>query len=146
MNQKLWFLCFQGINNSLQSFWTKWGYSRKNWPSFSVLYSLQFKTGVHLLKVELTQLPSLSTANGHSISLGPVCWPLSKVHCAFVKDFLKAKPGCPRLLPSVKETKISDKLHEWSCMSTRVSRTSIILQNNIFSQFHSAPVLYTVGF
>ena len=28
----------------------------KNWPSFSVLYSLQFKTGVHLLKVELKQL------------------------------------------------------------------------------------------
>ena len=31
-------------------------FSEKNWPSFSVLYSLQFKTGVHLLKVELMQL------------------------------------------------------------------------------------------
>ena len=67
MNQKLGFLCFQGIHNSLPSFWAKLGYSqiKIDLLSLHVLYSLQFKTGVHLLKVELTQLPSPQTSNIH---------------------------------------------------------------------------------
>ena len=46
MNQKLEFLCFRGIHNSLPSFSAKLGYS---W----------IKIGVHLLSDELSQLPAL---------------------------------------------------------------------------------------
>ena len=48
MKQKLWFLCFRGIHNSLPSFWVKLGYSRIKIDllSLHVLYSLQFKIGV----------------------------------------------------------------------------------------------------
>ena len=60
LNEKLKFLCFQGTHNSLPSFWAKLGYSwiKIDLLSLHVLYSLQFKTGVHLLNDELTQLPS----------------------------------------------------------------------------------------
>ena len=46
--------------NSFPLFWAKLGYSqiKIDLLSLHVLYSLQFKTGVHLLNDELTQLPS----------------------------------------------------------------------------------------
>ena len=48
--------------------------------SLHVLYSLQFKTGVHLTKIELTQLPSLGRSNKSGVFLGwvfvslPLCF------------------------------------------------------------------------
>ena len=60
MNQKLQFLCFQGINNSLPSFWAKLGYFRIKIDHFAEsLLKLQMKIGVHLINVELTQLLTL---------------------------------------------------------------------------------------
>ena len=66
MNQKLKFLCFQGIQNSLPSFWAKLGYSqiKIDLLSLHVLYSLQFRIGLRLLKVELTQLLTPCSSEG----------------------------------------------------------------------------------
>ena len=66
MNQKLWFLNFQGIHNSLPSFWAKLGYSRIKIDLLSLWftqYSHQFKIGVHLLNVELLQLLAHNSQN-----------------------------------------------------------------------------------
>ena len=60
MNQKLGFLCFWGIHNSLSSFWAKLGYSWIKIDHFvDSLLKLQIKAGVHLINVELTQLLTL---------------------------------------------------------------------------------------
>ena len=60
MNQKLKFLCFRGIHNSLPSFWAKFVYS---WIKIDhivdSLLKLQIKIGVHLINVELSQLLTL---------------------------------------------------------------------------------------
>ena len=60
MNQKLRFLCFQGIHYSLPSFWAKLGYS---WIKIDhiadSLLKLPIKIGVHLINVELSQLLTL---------------------------------------------------------------------------------------
>ena len=60
MNQKLKFLCFWGIHNSLPSFWAELGYSGIKIDH--IVYSLlkfQIKIGVHLINVELSQLLTL---------------------------------------------------------------------------------------
>ena len=50
MNQKLGFLCFWGIRNSLASFWAKLGYSRIKIDNIAdSLLKLQIKIGVHLI-------------------------------------------------------------------------------------------------
>ena len=50
MNQKLKFLCFRGIQNSLPSFWAKLGYSRIKIDHIAdSLLKLQIKIGVHLI-------------------------------------------------------------------------------------------------
>ena len=60
MNQKLKFLCFRGIHNSLPSFWAKLGYSRIKIDDIAdSLLKLQIKIGVHLISDELPQLPTL---------------------------------------------------------------------------------------
>ena len=60
MNQKLKFLCFRDIHNSLPSFCAKLGYSWIKIDHFAdSLLKLQIKIGVHLIKVELTQLLTL---------------------------------------------------------------------------------------
>ena len=60
MNQKLKFLCFQGIHNSLPSFWAKLGYSQIKIDHIAdSLLKLQIKIGVHLINVELSQLLTL---------------------------------------------------------------------------------------
>ena len=63
MNQKLGFLSFWGIHNSLPSFWTKLGYS---WIKIDhiadSLLKHQIKIGVHLINVELSQLLTLGGA------------------------------------------------------------------------------------
>ena len=57
MNQKLRFLCFRGIHNSLPSFWAKLGYSRIKIDHIAdSLLKLQIKIGVHLINVERSQL------------------------------------------------------------------------------------------
>ena len=60
---------------STYPFWAKLGYSRIKIDllSLCVLYSLQFKIGVHLLKVELTQLltPGITGLKSCSLSKGP---------------------------------------------------------------------------
>ena len=62
MNQKLGFLCFRGIHNSLPSFWAKLGYSRIKIDHIAdSLLKLQIKIGVHLISVELSQLLTLAT-------------------------------------------------------------------------------------
>ena len=64
MNQKLSFLCFQGIQNSLPSFWAKLGHSRiKSDYIADSLLKLQIKIGVHLINVELSQLLTLAAAH-----------------------------------------------------------------------------------
>ena len=64
MNQKLKFLCFQDVRNSLPSFWAKLGYS---WIKIDhitdSLLKLQIKIGVHLINVELSQLLTLDENN-----------------------------------------------------------------------------------
>ena len=61
MNQKLRFLYFWGIHNSLPSFWAKLGYSRIKIDHFAdSLLKLQIKIGVHLISVELTRLLTLA--------------------------------------------------------------------------------------
>ena len=60
MNQKLGFLYFRGIHNSLQSFWAKLGYSRIKIDHIAdSLLKLQIKIGVHLINGELSQLLTL---------------------------------------------------------------------------------------
>ena len=60
MNQKLKFLCFRGIHNSLPSFWAKLGYSRIKIDYIAdSLLKLQIKIGVHLINAELSQLLTL---------------------------------------------------------------------------------------
>ena len=59
MNQKLKFLCFWGIHNSLPSFWAKLGYSPIKIDYIAdFLLKLQIRIGVHLITVELLQLPT----------------------------------------------------------------------------------------
>ena len=64
MNQKLGFLYFQGILNSLPPFWAKLGYS---WIKIDhiadSLLKLQIKIEVHLINVELLQLLTLCIFN-----------------------------------------------------------------------------------
>jgi hypothetical protein len=61
MNQKLRFLCFPGIHNSLPSFWPKLGFSRIKIDHIAdSLLKLQIKIGVHLINVELSQLLGLT--------------------------------------------------------------------------------------
>ena len=58
MNQKLQFLCFWGIHNSLPLFWAKLGYSRIKIDHIAdSLLKFQIKIGVHLIKVEPTATP-----------------------------------------------------------------------------------------
>ena len=63
MNQKLRFLCFRGIHNSLPLFLVKLGDS---WIKIDhiadSLLKLQIKIGVHLINVELSQLFTLTKA------------------------------------------------------------------------------------
>ena len=60
MNQKLRFLCFQGIHNSIPSFWAKLGYSQIKIDHIAgSLLKPQIKIGVHLINVELSQLLTL---------------------------------------------------------------------------------------
>ena len=60
MYQKLKFLSFRGIHNSLPSFWAKLGYSRIEIDHIAdSLLKLQIKIGVHLINVELSQLLTL---------------------------------------------------------------------------------------
>ena len=60
MNQKLKFLCFRGIHNSLPSFWAKLGYSRIKIDHFAdSLLKLRIEIGMDLINVELTQLLTL---------------------------------------------------------------------------------------
>ena len=53
-------LCFQGIQNSLPSFWAKLGYSRIKIDRIEdSLLKLQIKIGVHLINAKLLQLLTL---------------------------------------------------------------------------------------
>ena len=64
MNQKSKFICFQGIHNSLPSFWAKLGYTQIKIDYISdSLQKLQIKIGVHLISDELLQLPTLAKLN-----------------------------------------------------------------------------------
>ena len=61
MNQKLRFLCFQGIHNSLPSFWAKLGYSQIKIDHIAdSLLKLKIKIGEHLINAELSQLLTLT--------------------------------------------------------------------------------------
>ena len=54
MNQKLEFLYFQGVHNSVPSFWAKLDYSRIKIDHIAdFLLKLHIKIGVHLINVEL---------------------------------------------------------------------------------------------
>ena len=65
MNQKLRFLCFQGIQNSLPSFGAKLDYSRIKIEHIAdSLLKLQIKIGMHLISVEVSQLLTLLAGNG----------------------------------------------------------------------------------
>ena len=89
MNQKLGFLCFWGIHNSLPSFWAKLDYSRIRIADS--LLKLLFKIGVHLIKVELTQLLTLfkmrsrshTMSNFVTIGLSGItrtcCWGVNRI-------------------------------------------------------------------
>ena len=61
MNQKLKFLCFWDIHNSLPSFWASLAYSGiKIDHIVDSLLKLQIKIGVHLINIELLQLQAYS--------------------------------------------------------------------------------------
>ena len=60
MNQKLGFLCFRGIHNSLPLFCAKLGYSQIKIDHIAdSLLKLHIEIGVHLVSVELSQLLTL---------------------------------------------------------------------------------------
>ena len=64
MNQKLRFVCFRGIHNSLSSFCAKLGYSRIKIDHIAdSLLKFQIKIGVHFITVELSQLLTLRGAH-----------------------------------------------------------------------------------
>ena len=72
MNEKLWFLCFKGIQNSLPSFWAKLGYSQiKIDHIVDSLLKLQIRIGVHLISDELSQLPTLDVPKSFNIYITP---------------------------------------------------------------------------
>ena len=64
MNQKLGFLCFRGIHNSLSSFWAKLGYSQIKIDHFAdslLKLQIEIEIGVQHISVELSQLLTLET-------------------------------------------------------------------------------------
>ena len=70
MNQKLRFLCFRCIHNSLPSFWAKLGYSRIKIDHIAdSLPKLQIEIGVHLINVKLSQLLTLAGADIISLAV-----------------------------------------------------------------------------
>ena len=82
MNQKLRFLCFQGIHNSIPSFWAKSGYSRIKIDHIAdSLLKLKIKIGVHLINVELTQLLTLAVGFSYVVYIGFVLG-RNQVYCA----------------------------------------------------------------
>ena len=90
MNQKLWFLCFRGMHNSLPSFWANLGYSRIKIDIISILYLLQFKIGVHLLNVKLLQL---LTPVQSILNIRPSCMNSLNDQCPVLLIFSSCKSG-----------------------------------------------------
>ena len=83
MNQKLKFLYFRGIHNSLPSFWAKLGYSWFKIDHIAdSLLKLQIKIGVHLINAELSQLLTLLWTNWHLPGICLSCdSQFSQYHC-----------------------------------------------------------------